>query len=259
MRCEPRSRAAPAKRSDVRVALYVTCLVDQVWPEVGHATAALLRAADCDVRFDPAQTCCGQPACNSGYPDQGRELAQRVIASFERSGAEAMVAPSGSCTAQVHHYPELFAADDPWRGRAAAVAGRTFELSQFLVHQRPLARVPGRFAGTVGWHDSCHGLRDLGIRSEPRRLLAQVPGLQLRELAHADACCGFGGTFAVKYPEISVAIADRKLDAIAASGIDAVAGGDVSCLLHLRGRLQRQRSGVRVLHLAELLTAGSEP
>lgn len=257
MPCAPRSRAAPAKRSDVRVALYVTCLVDQVWPEVGHATAALLRAAGCDVSFDQDQTCCGQPACNSGYPDHGRELARRVVASFERSGAAAMVAPSGSCAAQIHHYPQLFAADDPWRARAAAVAEHTFELSQFLVHRQPLARVPGRFAGTVGWHDSCHGLRDLGIRDEPRRLLAQVEGLQLRELPHADACCGFGGTFAVKYPEISVAIADRKLDAIAASGVDAVAGGDVSCLLHLRGRLQRVGSPVRVLHLAELLAAGS--
>ncbi len=241
----------------MRVALYVTCLVDQVWPSVGLATAALLRAAGCEVTFDAAQTCCGQPACNTGYPEQGRQLARNVIVQFERAAADALVAPSGSCAAQIRHYPELFAADAGWQARAAAVAARTFELTQFLADELGIDRVPGRFRGTLGWHDSCHGLRDLGIREQPRRLLRLVPDLELRELAQADACCGFGGTFAVKFPEISVAIADRKVETIIAGNVDAIAGGDVSCMLHLRGRLQRLGSPVRVLHLAEVLTFGA--
>jgi L-lactate dehydrogenase complex protein LldE len=241
----------------MRVALYVTCLVDQVWPEVGLASVALLRHAGCDVAFDAAQTCCGQPACNTGYPAAGRPLARAVVEQFERSGAEALVVPSGSCAAQIRHYPALVAGDRALAERAAAVAARTFELGQFLARELQVASVPGRFAGTVTWHDACHGLRDLGIHDEPRRLLRLVPGLQLRELANADACCGFGGTFAVKYPEISVAIADQKVAAIRACAADAVVSGDVSCLLHLRGRLQRERVPVRMLHLAEVLAAGA--
>jgi L-lactate dehydrogenase complex protein LldE len=240
----------------VRVALYVTCLVDQVWPEVGLASAALLRHAGCEVLFDDAQTCCGQPACNTGYAAHGRALAQNVIAQFERTGADALVLPSGSCAAQIHHYPGLFTTMPDWQQRATHLAEHTFELGQFLVHQRKIKSVPGNFVGTVGWHDACHGLRDLGICDEPRALLKMVPGLTLRELPFADACCGFGGTFAVKYPEISVAIADRKVDAIAAASVDAVVSGDVSCLMHLRGRLQRLGSKVRALHLAEVLAAG---
>lgn len=240
----------------MRTAIYVTCLVDQVWPEVGLATAALLRHAGCDVVFDEAQTCCGQPACNTGYPGHGRVLAQNVITQWERLGADALVLPSGSCAAQIHHYPGLFADDARWRERAERLAERTFELGQFLVHERKLSSVPGRFAGTVGWHDACHGLRDLGIRAEPRALLRMVPGLTLHELPFADACCGFGGTFAVKYPEISVAIADRKVESIAKAEVDAVVSGDVSCLMHLRGRLQRLGSKVKALHLAEVLAAG---
>lgn len=240
----------------MRTAIYVTCLVDQVWPEVGLAAAALLRHAGCEVVFDEAQTCCGQPACNTGYPGHGRALAQNVITQWERLGVEALVLPSGSCAAQIHHYPGLFADDASWRERAERLAERTFELGQFLVHERKLTSVPGRFAGTVGWHDACHGLRDLGIRAEPRALLRMVPGLTLHELPFADACCGFGGTFAVKYPEISVAIADRKVEAIAKAEVDAVVSGDVSCLMHLRGRLQRLGSKVKALHLAEVLAAG---
>jgi L-lactate dehydrogenase complex protein LldE len=242
----------------VRVALYVTCLVDQVWPRVGLAAALLLRRAGCEVVFDRAQTCCGQPACNSGFPRHAHALARNVITLCERARADALVLPSGSCAAQIRHYPQLFPDDAGWRDRATAVAARTFELGQFLC-KLGVDTVPGRWDGTVGWHDACHGLRDLGIHDEPRRLLRLVPGLELRELPLADACCGFGGTFAVKYPEISVAIADRKLEAIAHSGVGTVAAGDVSCLLHLRGRLQRSGSPVQALHLAELLCAGAVP
>lgn len=241
----------------MKVALYVTCLVDQVWPEVGAATVRLLRAAGCDVSFDVDQTCCGQPACNSGYPSQAVDLAKRVIRSFEQSGAEALVLPSGSCAAQIAHYPSLFADDEEWRGRALALAMRTHELAWFLVHRAPLPELASSFEGTVGWHDSCHGLRDLGLADEGRSLLRRVRGLRLLELDNAEDCCGFGGTFAIKLPDVSVAIADRKLEGIARAKVDAVVGGDVSCLLHLRGRLERMRSRVRALHFAEVLAGGS--
>ncbi len=237
----------------MKVALYVTCLVDQTWPSVGAAAVALLRQGGCDVQFDEAQTCCGQPACNSGYPALGRGLAERTIEQFERSGAEALVLPSGSCTVQIRRYAELFEGEPRWRERALALSMRTFELSWFLVHRLKLEATPGRFAGKVGWHDSCHGLRDLGLGQEARALLARTPGLELVELTRAQDCCGFGGAFSVKHPELSVAIADRKLDDIEASGVDALVGGDVSCLLHLGTRLQARGSRVRCLHFAEIL------
>jgi L-lactate dehydrogenase complex protein LldE len=239
----------------MRVSLYVSCLVDQCWPSVGLATAALLEHCDCEVIYDPAQTCCGQPFCNSGYPAAATPLAQKVIADFERSGAPALVTPSGSCAAQLHHYPDLFANDATWRARAERLAERTFELSQFLVH-RGMTQAPGRFSGRVGWHDGCHGLRDLGVREQPRQLLRSVPGVQFVELPAADACCGFGGTFSVKLPELSVAIADHKLDAVQKASIDVLASGDASCLMHLRGRLERRAIPVRVMHLAEVLAHG---
>lgn len=239
----------------MRVLLYATCVVDQCWPTIGLAAAALLERIGCEVVVDEADTCCGQPFCNSGYPRAAAPLAQALVASFERSRAEALVAPSGSCAAQIHHYPQLFAGDAAWRARAERLAARTFELSQFLV-QRGMTAAPGRFVGRVAWHDGCHGLRDLGVRDEPRRLLRSVPGVQLVELRTADACCGFGGTFAVKLPELSVAIADHKLDEVAAAPVDVLASGDASCLLHLRGRLQRRGVAVRTMHLAELLAHG---
>lgn len=240
----------------MKVALYVTCLVDQVEPGVGVATVALLRHAGCEVVFDQSQTCCGQPACNSGYPSSAKALARNVIASFERSGAEALVLPSGSCAAQIRHYAGLFADEPTWRERALALSMRTFELSWFLVHRCGMRSAKGTFRGTVGWHDSCHGLRDLGLQDEGRSLLRLVDGLRLVELEGATDCCGFGGTFAVKHPELSVAIADRKIEAIAKAGVDVVTAGDVSCLMHLRTRLVAIGSKVRAVHFAELL-AGS--
>ncbi|MEQ1631080.1 MAG: (Fe-S)-binding protein [Planctomycetota bacterium] len=240
----------------MKVALYVSCLVDQVWPEVGEATVRLLRHAGCTVSFDESQTCCGQPACNSGYPDDALPLAKNVIAAFERSGAEAMVLPSGSCTAQIRHYPQLLANEPDWQRRALLLSMRTFELGWFLVHRCKIASLLSTFRGTVAWHDSCHALRDLGSKDEGRSLLRMLPGVELRELDNAEDCCGFGGTFAVKLPQLSVAIADRKLSGIARSGVDAVVGADVSCLLHVRTRLQHQGSKIRTLHLAEVLAEG---
>jgi len=237
----------------MKVALYVTCLVDQIEPRVGAATVRLLRHAGCEVVFDDAQTCCGQPACNSGYPSHATQLAKNVIASFERSGAEALVLPSGSCAAQIRHYAGLFADEPAWRERALALSMRTFELSWFLVHRCKLKSVPGRFAGSVAFHDSCHGLRDLGLGQEGRDLLRMVEGLRLVDLQHSEDCCGFGGTFAVKHPELSVAIADRKLESIAKASVDVVTGGDVSCLMHLDGRLRSVGSRTRAVHFAELL------
>jgi L-lactate dehydrogenase complex protein LldE len=237
----------------VRVALFVTCLVDQVWPTVGTATVAVLRRLGCEVRFDPAQTCCGQPAYNTGYLAPARRQAQSWIEIFERSGCERAVLPSGSCGAMVHHFPRLFADDPGWRARAERMAEHSHELCQFLVDVLGVDEVGAVHEGRVTWHDACHGLRELGLRDQPRRLLRRVRGLELVELPDSDACCGFGGTFSVKYPEISVAIADRKCERIAGTGVDAVVSGDVSCLMLIEGRLRRQGSPVRALHIAEIL------
>lgn len=237
-----------------RVSLFVTCLVDQLWPSVGTSTVRVLRRLGCDVSFDERQSCCGQPAYNTGYRDEARQLAQRFIEGFESSGVDAIVSPSGSCTAMIHHYPDLFE-DDAWRTRARHVAARTHELSAYLVHQLGVEDVGATFAGRITWHDACHGLRDLGIKSEPRRLLAHVRGAEFVELPEAESCCGFGGTFSVKFPEISTAILDRKIDAIERSGAEVVSASDASCLMQIAGRLSRRGSAVRVMHLAELLAS----
>jgi L-lactate dehydrogenase complex protein LldE len=238
----------------MRVALFVTCLVDQLWPAIGVGAVHVLRRVGCTVEFDEAQTCCGQPAYNTGYRAEARSLAQRFIELCESSGADAVVSPSGSCTAMVHHYEDLFE-DTGWRERARAVAERSYELGAFLVNRLGIDDVGATYPGRLTWHDACHGLRELGIRSEPRRLLRHVRGAELIELPNAEACCGFGGTFSVKYPEISVAMLDQKVAAIEALGVDAVVAGDASCLMQLEGRLQRCGSRVRAVHLAEVLAA----
>jgi L-lactate dehydrogenase complex protein LldE len=243
----------------MRVALFVTCVVDQMWPSVGTKTVEVLRRVGCTVDFDERQTCCGQPAFNTGYRAEARKLAERFIEICEESSAEAIVSPSGSCTAMVHHYAALFAGDnsvdEKWRGRARAVAARTFELSSFLVRVLKVEDVGARWPGRVTWHDACHALRDLEVHSEPRSLLRNVREAELVELENADACCGFGGTFSVKYPEISVAILDQKIEAIERAGVQAVVSGDASCLMQIGGRLSRNGSSVRVMHLAEVLAA----
>jgi L-lactate dehydrogenase complex protein LldE len=237
----------------MRVALFITCLVDQMWSSIGASTVTVLRRAGCTVEFDERQTCCGQPAFNTGYAAEARRVAARFIELCEDSKAEAIVSPSGSCTAMVHHYETLFGGDEHWRVRARAVAARTFELSSFLVRVLKIEDVGARFAGRVTWHDACHGLRDLNIRDEPRLLISRVREAEFVELENCDTCCGFGGTFAVKYPEISTAILDQKIDAIARAQVDAVVSGDASCLMQIGGRLSRTGSKVRVMHLAELL------
>ena len=237
----------------MKVSLFVTCLVDQLWSSVGTSSVEVLRRAGCEVEFDDRQTCCGQPAFNTGYRDEARQVAKKFIEVFEQSKADAIVSPSGSCTAMVHHFPELFNEEPHWVERAHAIAAKTYELSSFLVRVLKIEDVGASWQGRLTWHDACHGLRDLGIKSEPRRLIQNVRGAELVEIENAESCCGFGGTFSVKYPEISVAILDQKIEAIERAGVDAVISGDASCLMQIGGRLSRKGSSIRVMHLAELL------
>ena len=237
----------------MKVSLFVTCLVDQMWSNVGTSCVAVLRRAGCAVEFDERQTCCGQPAFNTGYRDEARRVAKRFIEIFEESKAQAIVSPSGSCTAMVHHFAELFSDEPGWRVRAEAIAERTHELSSFLVRVLGIEDVGASWHGRLTWHDACHGLRDLNIKSEPRKLISNVRGAEFVEMENAEACCGFGGTFSVKYPEISVAILDQKIEAIERSGVRAVVSGDASCLMQIGGRLSRRGSKVEVMHIAELL------
>ena len=239
----------------MKVSLFVTCLVDQLWSSIGTSCVAVLRRAGCDVEFDERQTCCAQPAFNTGYRDEARQVARRFIEIFEQSSAEAIVSPSGSCTAMVHHFPELFSEDPEWRERAQAIAARTHELSSFLIRVLNVDDVGASWQGKLTWHDACHGLRDLNLKTEPRSLIRKVRGAELIELENAEACCGFGGTFSMKYPEISVAILDQKIETIERAGVHAVVSGDASCLMQIGGRLSRKGSSVRVMHLAELLAA----
>ena len=238
----------------MKVSLFVTCLVDQLWTSIGMSSVEVLRRVGCEVEFDRRQTCCAQPAYNTGYLKEAKQVAQRFISIFEASNADAIVSPSGSCAAMVHHYPQLFSGDPEWLPRARAVAAKTHELSSFLIRVLKVEDVGASWQGRLTWHDACHGLRDLNIKTEPRTLIRNVRGAEFVELEHADACCGFGGTFSVKYPEISVAILDQKIDAIERAGVDAVVSGDASCLMQIGGRLSRKGSKVRTMHLAELLS-----
>ena len=239
----------------MKVSLFVTCLVDQLWPSVGAGAVEVLRRAGCDVVFDERQTCCGQPAFNTGYRHEARRLARRHIEIFEGGGADFIVSPSGSCTAMTHHFRGLFEGEEEWVRRADALAARTHEFASFLVNVLKVEDVGASFRGRVTWHDACHALRDLNVREEPRRLMRLVRGLEFVEAPNADACCGFGGTFSVKYPEISAAILDNKIEAIERAGVRAVVSGDASCLMQLGGRLSRNNSTVRAMHLAELLAS----
>ena len=242
----------------MRLALYVTCLVDLMRPAVGFAALRLLEGAGCEVVVPPGQTCCGQPAWSAGNRNLARDLAKKAIAELEPF--DYVVIPSGSCCEHLGKvYPQLLADDPAWAARAAAVAARSYELSSFLDEVLHLVAVPGEFAGCVTYHDSCKGLRALGIKRQPRALLAKVCGLTLTEMQDCEECCGFGGAFAVRFGEVSTAIVDRKCEAIAASGADAVVGGDLGCLLNIEGRLRRRGdTRTQVLHLAEVL-AGTEP
>ena len=235
-----------------RVALFVTCLVDLFRPSVGFAAVKLMEDAGCKVEVPKAQTCCGQPAYNSGDREDARAIAKTVIKAFE--GYDYVVAPSGSCSGMLmKHYPELFEADSEWRARAEAFAGRVHELVSFLTDVLHVEAVAAEFPGTLTYHDSCSGLRELGIQTQPRKLLATVGGLELKEMPDPDVCCGFGGTFCVKYAEISNTIVSKKTNAIRASGAGTLAAGDLGCLMNMAGKLKREGSAIEVRHVAEVL------
>jgi L-lactate dehydrogenase complex protein LldE len=235
-----------------RVALFVTCLVDLFRPSVGFAAIKLLEDAGCTVEVPPLQVCCGQPAYNSGDRATARAIAAQVIDAFE--GFEAVVAPSGSCGGMLaHHYPGLFDDDPAMKARAEKLARRSHELVSFLVDVLGLKSVAARYDGKVTYHDSCSGLRELGVKDQPRRLLESVTGLQIKEMKTPEVCCGFGGTFCVKYPEISNAMVGEKSADIAQSDADTLLAGDLGCLMNMAGKLQRQGSTVQVRHVAEVL------
>src|SRR5262245_22949561 len=242
---------APAHPGTKRVALFVTCLVDLLRPSVGFAAVKLLEDAGCTVEV-PRQACCGQPAFNSGDRATTRRIAEQVIAAFEPY--DYVVAPSGSCAGMLKtHYPELFHGDPNWMPRVDAFCAKTFELLSFLVDVLRVEKVRARFDGTVTYHDSCSGLRELGIRAQPRKLLAGVDGLRLAEMRDADVCCGFGGTFCVKYPDISDTIVGKKADHIAATRATTLLAGDLGCLMNMVGKLQRVGHKVEARHVAEVL------
>ncbi|HUC73352.1 MAG TPA: (Fe-S)-binding protein [Stellaceae bacterium] len=235
-----------------RVALFVTCLVDLFRPTVGFAAVRLLEAAGCTVEVPRRQTCCGQPAYNSGDRGDAKTIALQVIEAFAHY--DYVVAPSGSCAGMIRqHYPEMFADDLLILPRAEELAARTWELVSFLVDVRGMTEVAASWDRTATYHDACSGLRELGVRDQPRRLLSTVAGLELRELPGAEVCCGFGGTFCVKYPDISDKMVGDKADDIAATGADAVLAGDLGCLLNIAGKLSRQGRPVEARHIAEVL------
>jgi L-lactate dehydrogenase complex protein LldE len=241
----------------VRVALFVTCLVDLFRPSVGFAAIKLLEQAGCSVDVPRAQTCCGQPAYNSGDRADAKAIALQVLDAF--AGYEYVVAPSGSCAGMIRqHYPELFADDPVNLPRAREFAGRSWELVSFLVDVCGMRSVGARWDREVTYHDACSGLRELGIKRQPRQLLASVAGLTLKELPGAEDCCGFGGTFCVKYPDISDKMVSDKEADIAATGAEAVLAGDLGCLLNIAGKLHRQGRPVEARHIAEILAGMTE-
>mgnify|MGYP003149119175 FL=1 len=238
--------------SQRKVALFVTCLVDLFRPTVGFAALKLLEQAGCDVSVPEAQTCCGQPAFNSGDRSNAQKVARGLIEAFEPF--DYVVAPSGSCAGMIRkHYPELFAGDDIWEARATALAGKTWELTSFLTDVVGFDAVDASYDGSVSYHDSCSGLRELGVKSQPRKLLDKVAGLNLTELPGAEVCCGFGGTFCVKYADISNAIVADKTEDILATGADTLLAGDLGCLMNMAGKLSREGRPVKVRHVAEVL------
>jgi L-lactate dehydrogenase complex protein LldE len=241
----------------MRVGLLVTCLVDLMRPGVGLATLRLLEAAGAEVVVPAMQTCCGQPAYNSGDNRTARRFARKLLAEFD--DCDHVVTPSGSCAGVLRvHYPRLFESE-PEAEAIAGLAARTRELTDFLINVAHVREVPGRFQGAIAYHDSCSGLRELGVKAQPRALLGLMPGVQLMEMDEAEGCCGFGGTFAVKFGDISAHLAERKCAAIAASGADAVVAGDLGCLLNIEGRLRRRGdTRTRVLHVAEILAGEAD-
>ncbi len=242
----------------MRVGLFVTCLVDMMRPSIGMAALRLLEGAGYDVVVPATQTCCGQPGYNSGDRKSARALAEKVLVEFE--GCDYLVAPSGSCSGMIRtHYPDLFSGEPALAARIERLAAKTYELTDFLVSVAKVKRVPGTFDGTVTYHDSCSGLREIGVKTQPRELLAMVHGLTLKEMRDCETCCGFGGTFVLKMDEISARMVEDKCKHIEANGASAVVLGDLGCMLNIEGRLRKRGdSTTQVLHVAEVLAGKDE-
>jgi L-lactate dehydrogenase complex protein LldE len=235
------------------VQLFITCIIDTLYPEVGQAVVNVLERASVWVEMPAGQTCCGQPAFNAGMRRDALGMARHTIKTFEAAPG-LVVMPSGSCTAMVRHgYLELFDGDAQWLRRARALAERTYEFSEFLVDYLGVTDLGARFPGRVTYHSSCHLLRDLGVDRQPRALLGAVKDLQLVELPFSDECCGFGGVFSVEHPEISAAMLERKLANIETSAAPVVVSCDAGCMTNINGGLQRQNRRQRALHLAQVL------
>jgi L-lactate dehydrogenase complex protein LldE len=237
----------------MKIGFFITCLVDLMRPEIGMSAVKLLEAAGCTVEVPMQQTCCGQPGFNSGDTDAARQLARKFLREFERF--DYVVTPSGSCGGMIrHHYPTLFREEPDIRNRIEALCARTWELTSFLHDVLKIDRLPGEFSGEVTYHDSCSGLRELGVQAQPRALMALNPNIRVTEMRDARACCGFGGSFAMKYGNVSSAIVDEKVDSIQASGASCVVLGDLGCMLNIEGRLRRRGDDTtRVLHVAQVL------
>lgn len=246
--------SAPDNRRSPRVGLFVTCLIDLFRPNVGFAAVKLLEKAGCTIEVPRAQTCCGQPAYNNGDQQTTADIARQVIAAFE--SFDYVVAASGSCIGMIkEHYPRVLKEDTEWFDRARQLAERCYELTAFLVDVMQMREPESSFAATVTYHDSCSGLRELGIKQQPRVLLSKVGGVTLKEMEDSEVCCGFGGTFCVKYPKISERLVSDKTANIVVTEADCILGGDMGCLLNIAGRLKREGSRVRVYHVAEVLAA----
>ncbi|MCG8618263.1 MAG: (Fe-S)-binding protein [Desulfobacterales bacterium] len=240
------------------ITLFIQCLVDSLYPEAGEAMVRLFHRLGIDVTCPDDQTCCGQPAFNSGYWTEAGAAARRFIEIFEGCDTP-IVCPSGSCVDMVrNHYPDLFRDDPEWLDRARRIGARTFEFTEYLVDVLGVTDVGAAFEGSVTYHDSCHLNRAIGVSRQPRVLIEHVKGCRLVEMKDADRCCGFGGTFSVNYPEISTAMVDEKVDNILASGADVVVGCDISCLMNIQGRISRRNLDLEVMHITQLL-AGTGP
>jgi L-lactate dehydrogenase complex protein LldE len=246
-----------SSRQGPHVGLFVTCLVDLFRPSIGFAAIKLLQAGGAQVEVPRAQTCCGQPAYNSGDRQDAASIARRVVETFEPF--DYVVTPSGSCAGMLRvHYPRLLADDPKFAERAEALAAKSYELTSFLVGVLGLTEVDAAFPGRVTYHDSCSSLREMRVHDAPRRLLKSVQGLSLVELGESEVCCGFGGAFSIKYPDISTAILDAKLRDIAGTGAETVLAGDLGCLMQIAGRLAREQQDVEVRHVAEVLAGMTE-
>ena len=239
-------------RNSIKASLFVTCIIDQLYPQVGVSTVNVLRRLGVEVDFPLSQTCCGQPLYNAGFAKQSRKLAKRVLESFRES--QYVVVPSGSCAAMMSvFYPELFKDDPKWLKEAEGLAGKLYEFSQFLVQVVGVDETVGNMTGSVTYHPSCHLLREMGVRDQPLSILGRIQDLRVEELPNAETCCGFGGSFAVKFPHISESMLSDKINNVVATGADTVVSCDMGCLMNVEGALARQGSSLQVRHLAEIL------